>query len=182
MVSFFKRGDAHERAQSVLRDMAVKSRERNAREARSAGFPVDEARYVLFEMSLSGTTCLAIRDGQVEHYVKDSGSIFDNAYDRTVIPMGAISFVGAEAKGSETELSVRGPGGVVVIRTKPHEVEYAAGLIAELRAAAVRGAVEVQDDKLPPVEALQQLIAMQEAGLVSDEEFAAKRAEILGRL
>src|SRR5690349_13477601 len=102
--------------------MAVKSRERNAREARSAGFPVDGARYVLFETSLSGTTCLAIRDGQVEHYAKDSGSIFDTTYDRTVIPIGAISFVDAEAKGSEVELSVRGPEGVVAIRTKPHEV------------------------------------------------------------
>jgi hypothetical protein len=181
-VSFFKRAGAHAQAQSVLRDMAVKNRERNAREARTAGFPVDDARYVLFEMSLSGTTCLAIRDGQVEHYAKDSGSIFDNAYERTVIPMRAISFVGSEAKGSEAELSVRGPDGVVAIRTKPHEVEYAAELLAELRAAAIRGAEEVQDDKLPPVEALQQLTAMHEAGLVTDEEFTAKRTEILGRL
>jgi hypothetical protein len=181
-------GRARAQAQQVLRDMAVKSRERNAREARSAGFPVDGARYVLYDMSLSGTTCVAVRDQQVEHYAKDSGSIFDSDYERTVVPWAAVSDVSVEGHGAESVLTITGPNGAVSIKTRPHEVEYAVGLIEELRAAATDvpattgPAGNAADGKLPPVEALAQLTAMHEAGLVTDAEFAAKRAEILDRL
>lgn len=181
-------GKARAQAQQVLRDMAVKSRERNAREARSAGFPVDGARYVLYEMKLSSTTCVAIRDTQVEHYAKGSGSVFDSEYDRTVIPLAAIGDVTVEAHGAESVLTITGPDGAVSIKTRPHEVEYAVGLLSELRAAADEATAETvttaptPEGKLPPVEALAQLTAMHDAGLVTDDEFAAKRTEILDRL
>ena len=74
------------------------------------------------------------------------------------------------------------------IKTRPHEVEYAVGLLAELRAGVGEATTEAvaaapaPEEKLPPVEALAQLAAMHEAGLVTDDEFAAKRAEILDRL
>jgi hypothetical protein len=181
-------GKARAQAQQVLRDMAVKSRERNAREARSAGFPVDGARYVLYEMRLSHTTCVAIRDTQVEHYAKGSGSVFDSDYDRTVIPLAAVGDVSVESHGAESVLTITGPEGAVSIKTRPHEVEYAVGLLAELRAGPVDVTAETVETpatpaaKLPPVEALAQLTAMHDAGLVTDDEFAAKRAEILDRL
>ena len=181
-------GRARAQAQQVLRDMAVKSRERNAREARSAGFPVDGARYVLYEMKLSSTTCVAIRDNQVEHYAKGSGSVFDSDYDRTVIPLAALRDLTVEGHGAESVLTITGPEGAVSIKTRPHEVEYAVGLLDELRAGAGEATTEAvatapaTEEKLPPVEALAQLTAMHEAGLVTDEEFAAKRTEILDRL
>ena len=181
-------GKARAQARQVLRDMAVKSRERNAREARSAGFPVDGARYVLYEMKLSSTTCVALRDTQVEHYAKGSGSVFDSDYDRTVIPLAAISDVTVEGRGAESLLTITGPDGAVAIRTRPHEVEYAVGLLEELRAAAGDATTEAvtsaptPEGRLPPVEALAQLTAMHDAGLVTDDEFAAKRAQILDRL
>ena len=166
------------------------------RAARKSKFPVEGAQMVLH----AGTyqeQCLVLREGQVEYYTKESGFIQRNSgVQRTWVASGdSITSVTCSprppleiqraitAKSTLVLVTVHGS---VNIKGGALQVDYCVELIEGLRTsgrAPSQSELRENDGKpTPPREALKDLAALLQDGLITEDEFQWKRAEILARM
>ncbi len=101
--------------------------------------------------------------------------------DRISLPLADISAAGVErAPGGNSRLQVESDGTGYYVdgsQSPPEEVEAAQAFIADRRGHGATGS-----DATTPLETLERLADLHERGALSDEEFAAKKAELLDRV
>lgn len=158
-------------------------------------FPVDGARLFLLSGFL-GSQCLVIRDDQVEYYTKEMGTAFSGTTEvklQWLAPASAIKSVTCDppapddvpaAAGTKSTLSVVTDVGSMSMKEGSLPANYGAELLKEMKDRAGGALTEDPASALStsPREALQELSALFEDGLITDEDFQAKKADILSRM
>jgi hypothetical protein len=119
--------------------------------------------------------------------VKSFGSISRAHQDVEVTPIGAVSSVQAKKDGWRTKVTVYASGNNIEFRFNHGEATQFRDEIMKLVLAKHNAPTHVvppppSPASQDPMEAMRKLTEMRNAGFISDEEFEAKKADILGRM
>lgn len=106
---------------------------------------------------------------------------------REVIPIRAVSSVATRKDGPlNTIVAISSPSGIIDMRVSHREAEQIRSTINDLMGKAHQVSVTVEASAATEVvdltEQLAKLSSLRDSGILTEEEFAAKKAEILSRI
>ncbi len=110
------------------------------------------------------------------------GAISKARQDTEMTPIRSVSGVSSKKDGFKTKVTVYASGNEIHFRIKHSEAIVFSSALQQL---ILHGSAPTAVPAAPAVDhmaALQQLGALRDAGILTEEEFAAKKAEILGRI
>lgn len=138
--------------------------------ARRAGIPVDGAEHVASELPRSSRTLLVYADRVELVEGPDEPPV--------VVPRGSVERVEVEdGAGSLAAVTIQADGRTLTVTVQRTQATLLAGVL-QTRAAPTAGAEPSSTD----LDVLRQLKTMQDEGLITPEEYAAKKAEVLARM
>lgn len=184
--------DRVRRAEEGLHRATLRIGDAQRRQAKAAGFPTEGALVVLFEGVLN-PKCLVVRDDVVEYFSKEAGVMGQSVNGRHMsMPLADVTSVQIVRKGiGKASVAVTGPSGGYSVTTDENFAALAhsdiqkrlAAVQAEADEAAARAeGAPAAPSAESPTTILKQLADLHRDGILDDEEFAQKKAEVLKRL
>ena len=180
-----KQKDAEQREQQAVK-LEAKAREK----ATKKGLDLDGALIVAHDLSKDSAweTLIVWPDRVEKHNHGKVGSIFGSGKGVESMPIGNVASVEARNDGIYGRLDVHGSGNSIGFRTSQPQAHRIRGVVMDLmqKAKATQTAKATLPSQpaatLSVAEQIKQLGELRDAGLVSEEEFEAKRKELLDRM
>jgi hypothetical protein len=152
------------------------------RAAKRAGHAVDGAEFVATE-GITQKRCLVVRSGQVEILTRRTTGYYEEKRERMVIPIRDVTKVEVhESSKYEAMLEVVAATGGISLKTQPGVALLGKRIIDRFRAATPVVPQGSPTDTSSPLETLRTLKQLRDEGLITDEEYEAKRVEVLQRM
>jgi hypothetical protein len=159
---------------------------RDRASAAKRGIAIDDALFVWHGVNSIGDSfhTLVIRPDRVEmHNHATLGSILKQGRGVESMPIASIISVDARNEGLFGELHLQTAAGSIRARMNQVQAERARQVIAELMSSPSAPRLsDAAPASLSPVDRLKQLAEIRDSGILTDAEFEAKKAEILGRM
>lgn len=173
-------------SERILREAGVNLQKNQHSMAKSSGFPTAGALAVLHEGVMT-PKCMVVREEQIEFFTKETGALWQSTNGRhLVLPMNDVTTVDIKSQGGDNVIfSVSGGTGGFSVKTHKINAEHVKRVVNEIlerrdaKATQTPAAGSVEKSL---TELLTELAALHTAGVLTDEEFSAKKSEILGRM
>lgn len=175
-------------SERILREGGRKLQKGQHSMAKSSGFPTEGALAVLHE-GIMTPKCLVVREEQIEFFTKETGALWQSTNGRhLILPMKDVTSVEIKRQGGDNVVfGVSGGTGGFSVKTHKIHADHVKRVLDEILERRDRNSpsapeAPVMGGEKSPTEVLTELAALHAAGVLSDEEFSAKKAEILGRM
>lgn len=163
-----------------MRAAALQMDEKARRKAQKKGIDVDGAIAVAHTFDDSADQFLLVFPDRVDLVSRGKlGSLLKSGAGTETIPASRISSVQARNKGIWNVVEIFASGNVVEFKADHVTGPWLRDQIRELLADGSPGAAAPESDA---VDQLQRLAELHKGGILTDEEFAAKKAELLDRM
>jgi hypothetical protein len=154
-----------------------------AAEPTAKGLDVDGALVVAHDINKASAyeTLIVWPDRVEKHNHGKLGSLFGSGKGVESMLIGNVASVEARNDGIFGKLDVHGSGNSISFRTSQPEAHKIRPIVMDLMQTS-RSPVSSAAPSLSPAEQIKQLGELRDAGLISDEEFNAKKKELLDRM
>ena len=178
-----KRAENEQRRAAANDESATKLDGKARQRATKKGLDVDGALVVAHNINKDSAyeTLIVWPDRVEKHNHRKLGSLFVSGKGVESMLIGNIASVEARNDGIYGKLDVHGSGNSISFRTSQPEAHKIRAIVMDLMQTS-RSPVSSAAPSLSPAEQIKQLGELRDAGLLSDEEFNAKKKELLDRM
>ena len=177
--------DEKEAEKAALKAAQLAKLEAKAREkAGKKGIDVEGALAVAHDMNKDNAfeTLVVWPDRVEKHNHGKVASMFGSGKGAEAIPVGNIASVQASNSGVFGKLEIHGSGNSINYRTSQPQAHHLQAIVMELVSTYKHQAAPTQGSVPSVADQIKQLAELRDAGLVTEQEFEAKRTELLARM